>query len=192
MKTVKFDSLADEQIVKLLISNDEGLICYLFYDKCKPMFAYIVKEVFEYQVDLNELVSEFYIYLKENNWQKVCGFTFRSKFTTWLSVVAVRFFIKKKKEMIDLYHENAPLNKELTTLSVMPYDVLSDKMDLYMALNKLRSPRDKFVIITLEIEGRPVEEVASQLNVTVANLYNIRKRAHTRLYNILKEYKYAN
>jgi DNA-directed RNA polymerase specialized sigma24 family protein len=62
---------------------------------------------------------------------------------------------------------------------------------LLNAIQKLSSPRDKFVVIAIEIEGYEVDEVANQLNVTKANLYNIKKRALDKLAKILKEYSYA-
>ena len=68
---------------------------------------------------------------------------------------------------------------------------ISGKMDMLNAIHKLKCPRDRFVVIAMEIEGQEADEIAKQLNVTKANLYNIKKRALDKLAILLNDYKYA-
>jgi len=68
---------------------------------------------------------------------------------------------------------------------------ISGKIDILNAIQKLKCPRDRFVVIAMEIEDREAEEIAKQLNVTTANLYNIKKRALDKLAILLNDYKYA-
>lgn len=184
--------LTDQQLIEYLIQGNSQVIQYLFYEKCSSMFGYIIKEVFSYQVNKDELANELYIYLSEDNWKKVREFEGRSKFTTWLSVISVRYFCKKKGNMIDVDPRKTQIDEAEKLPDNCTYDSFINNIDLYNAINKLKNPRDRFVIMALEIEGRSPDEVAKCLNITVDNLYNVRKRAKNHLSNILTEYKYAN
>jgi len=186
-------SLSDKELIRLLLQNNASAIEYLMYDKCASMFNYILKEVFTYKVNKDELINEFYLFLSRENWKLVQQFEGRSKFTTWLSVVAVRFFVKNRKLLIVSQENSTPYTDSVTNIPCKStHSNLVEKMDVINAIQKLTSSRDKFVLMCLEIEGFEVEEVAQQLNVTKANLYNIKKRAIERLSKILIEYNYVD
>lgn len=186
------NKLTDREIINFLIAGDEQIVEYFFYEKCSSMFGYIVKEVFGYHVNKDELVSELYIYLQENNWSKVRKFNYQSRFTTWLSVVAVRFFIKKRAVMIDSDWQKAQIDEIRNIATLERYDTFIVKMDIYTAINKLSNPRERFVLMAIEIEGRDDKAVADLLGIEVANLYNIKSRAKKHLSNIIKENYYVN
>lgn len=186
------NTLTDQQIIEYLIQGNSQVIKYLFYEKCSSMFGYIIKEVFSYKIDKDELVNELYIYLSDDNWKKVREFEGRSKFTTWLSVISVRYFCKKKRNMIDTDLRKAQIDEAEKLPNNIPYENFVNNIDLFNAINKLKNPRDRFVIMALEIEGRTPDEVANSLDITVDNLYNVRKRAKKHLSNNLTEYKYEN
>lgn len=184
--------LTDFEIIEYLIQGNSQVIQFLFYEKCYSLFVYIIKKVFDNKVDKNELINVLYLYLYEDNWKKVREFEGRSKLTTWLSVVSVRFFIKKKSNLIE-YNSNIVQLSEIENIKIESiYDRFESKIDLYYAINKLKNPRERFVIVALEIHGESTEYVAETLGITIENLYNIRKRAKNHLSKILKEYKYAN
>ncbi|MCE1166475.1 MAG: sigma-70 family RNA polymerase sigma factor [Sphingobacteriia bacterium] len=185
-------TLTDHQIIESLIQGNSQVIQYLFYEKCSSMFGYIIKEIFSYKVDKDELVNELYIYLSEDNWKKVREFEGRSKFTTWLSVISVRYFCKKKRDRIDFDPRKAQIDEAAKLPNTTKFDSFVCNMDLYGAINKLKNPRDRFVLMSLEIREQTVEEVAKALNISVDNLYNVRRRAKKHLSNILTEYKYEN
>ncbi len=185
--------MTDSELIQLMISNDKTVIEFVFFEKCKFLFNYIIKEIFSNQIEKDELINELYLFLRQDNWQKVRNFQGRSKFTTWLSVIAVRFFLKKKASLTesDTFY---PIIPELAATYPCrnTYEEMISKMDLINAIHRLKSPRDRFVIFSMEIEGYGTDEVASQLNITKANLYNIRKRAFKRLSKLLTDYSYVN
>lgn len=69
--------MTDLQIIEALIARDENVTCDFFYRKCRPLFASIIRHVFSYDVDYDEFVNEFYLYLMEfqlrrNNEEELC------------------------------------------------------------------------------------------------------------------------
>ena len=92
-----FDGMPDRELVGLLLANDKEAIEYVFFYRCNGMFAHIVNSVFHSQGKKEELITEFYLYLSENDWNNLRKFEFRASLNTWLTVVAQRFFKKNTK-----------------------------------------------------------------------------------------------
>lgn len=180
------DKYTDKEIVDGLIANDENIIRHFFLEKCAPMLGYIIKKVYAYRVERDELVSELFIYLQENNWHKLRQFDFRSKLTTWLSVVAVRFFIKKRNLLIESDEKNTLIDQ----IKESGYDPVKDmfiKMDVRHALERMPNARYREVLYEWFINGMEPEELADRMNITLANLYNLKLRAVQQIAEIIKK-----
>jgi RNA polymerase sigma factor (sigma-70 family) len=174
--------IIDKEMVSNVILDDEKSIQRLFFEKCTPIFRYIVRKMFNYQVEENELISEFYLYLKENDWHKLRQFDYRSELTTWISKVAYRFFANKKKELIGSKLTEYPLTEQITddyALSMMDDDAEN-------LLGEMQNKQYRFVIQKL-LEGYEPQEIANEMNITVDNLYNIKRRALLQFKKILKK-----
>lgn len=174
--------ITDREIVDGILRNDSQIIYHFFFVQCAPMFAYIVRSVFDNRADGRELVSELYLYLSDDNWYKVRQFDFRSRLTTWLSVVAIRFFQKKRDSLIENESQEPPIHKERGYLTSSSID---RRIDIRNALKKMNNSRYRKVIEELELKERPVEEVAAEMQITEANLYNLRRRARMQLAMIM-------
>ena len=168
-------SITDEQIVNGIVNNDHSIIEYFFLKKCKSLFAYIVQSVFDYQIDENTLISELYIYLQANDWHKIKQFDYRSKLTTWTSVVAVRYFQKKRETLIESETSQALNGK--TDYGFNPNFCVERRIDIHEALSKMQNIRYRQVIEMLDLKEMRPDLLAEQMNVTVDNLYNIHRRA---------------
>lgn len=167
---------SDRQIVDGILSNDRVITEHFFYKKCSGMFDFILERVFDHEIDRDELVSELYLHLSSDNWKKLQQFDFRSKLTTWTTVVAIRFFQKKRTALIGNQFENA-LNKKEANIKVGHERLLNTRIDVRNAIKNLKNERYKEVIVALDIKDMQPEELAKQMNVTVDNLYNIHRRA---------------
>lgn len=89
-----FDSLSDRELVDLLLADDEEAIEYLLFIRCNGMLAHIACSIFQSQTCKEELITDFYLFLSENNWRRLRQFEFKAGLNTWLTVIAVRFFKK--------------------------------------------------------------------------------------------------
>ncbi len=153
------------------------------------MFLNTIKLVFNYPVDMDECVNELYIYLLRDDAAKLRGFEGRSSFGTWLKKVCIRFFIalEKSRKVIENQSHEAPYNKGngggessgessgeeiIDTLSA-----LEAKEDLERLFRQMDNERYVAVIRALVLEDREPAQIARFMGITVANLYNIKKRA---------------
>lgn len=53
----------DTELVRSVTNNDEKSVLYFFYEKYWPVFEYHIYKIFPYQVDIQALVHEFFLYL---------------------------------------------------------------------------------------------------------------------------------
>ena len=182
-----FDGLDDRTLVALILDNNEEAIDYLFFHRCSAMFAHVIHSVFQSQGKKEELVTDFYLFLRENNWERLRHFEFRSGLNTWLTVVSVRYFKK--------IHQNQTKNVAVEPLLLS--EVLKDEKDnyniedemtrieLYKTIDKLSKPRERYALLA-ELAGKPTDEIAADLKCTASAVYNLTKKARLELKKLLK------
>lgn len=175
---------SDRQIVDGILSNDRVIIEHFFFKKCSGMFDFILERVFDNEINKDELISELYLHLSSDNWKKIEQFDFRSKLTTWTTVVAIRFFQKKRTKLIGNTFPEA-LNSKGPNTKMRSEFKLDTHIDIRNAIKNLKNIRYQEVIIALDLHDVQPEELAKQMNITVDNLYNIHRRALLSLKSVM-------
>lgn len=182
--------MTDREIIQGLIARDNCITQEFFFEECRPLFFKIISVVFSYDVDYDEFVNELYVYLMENDAQKLWDFQYRSSVYTWLKVLAIRYFIKKRDHLIDVTPEITPYNTPEPACD--KYDDQTAVIDLKRLFSQMHTERYVYVIRKLLIEDCEPEQLAMEMGVTTANLYNIKRRAIEQLTRIalndIKEY----
>ena len=182
--------MTDQEIIQGLIARDNRVTKEFFFDKCRPLFCSIMQKVFDYEVEYDEMVNELYVYLMENDAIKLRNFEYRSSVYQWLKILAIRFFIHKRGRMIedvsqetpyDGCHQMADTEKDMTA-----------EGDMERLFDNMPNKRYVYVIRRLILEDWEPEQLAKDMNITTANLYNIKRRAMAQLtrtaLNDIKEY----
>ena len=182
--------MTDQEIVKGLIERDGRVTKDFFFVKCKPLFCSIMNIVFDYEVEYDELVNELYLYLMEDDAIKLRNFGYRSSVYQWLKILAIRFFIKKRTKMIDNSGGEPPYDRQDHVAA--PETDEAAEYDLERLFEAMPTKRYVYVIRRLMLEDCEPEELAREMNITTANLYNIKRRAMAQLTRIalndIKEY----
>lgn len=175
--------MTDEEIIQGLIARDNEVTRQFFFVKCQPLFRSIIRIVFSYKVDYDEFVNELYQELMKDDARKLRGFQFRCSLMTWLKVVATRYFICKRDELIEDASKE-PLYEEDNDSTDESINQLTVRMDVERLLSMMDNKRYVSVIRKLILEDVPPERLAKELGITTANLYNIKKRAMAALTQI--------
>jgi RNA polymerase sigma factor (sigma-70 family) len=181
------DYLSDRQLVDMLLTNDEKVVEYVFFHRCDGMFAHIINDVFQSQVKKEELITDFYLFLSADNWRRLRQFEFRSELSTWLTVVAIRYFNQKKDEIqTNLGNLEESLMKEVRQIPE-DFDLFDEmsRVELYEAIDKLPKSRERMAILG-ELAGKKAETIAEELGCTVAAVYNLTKKARKTLKKRMK------
>jgi len=184
-----YHCLSDRQLIDKIIENDPLAITHLLSVRTKGVFSYVKYNLFQNTyIETDDLISELYIFLQEDDWKKLREFQYHSKLTTWLSVVVFRYFRKKHNHLVTDNKAFEPLNTQRDyNTSDGSIDTFHAKIDLLDAINKIQNPTHKLVLFHLEIEGYDPEDMAKKLETTISNIYNIKSRAKKELQTILNE-----
>lgn len=186
----KLRFMTDQEIIKALIEHDEHVTKDFFFVKCRPLFCSIMDIVFDYKVEYDEMVNELYLYLMEDDAIKLRNFEYRSTVYQWLKILAIRYFIKKRARMIDNDSSEPPYDKQEQIAA--PESDAAVEYDLERLFEAMPTKRYVNVIRRLILEDWEPEELAREMKITTANLYNIKRRAMAQLTRIalndIKEY----
>ena len=182
--------MTDQEIIQGLIARDNRVTEEFFFQKCRPLFLSVMKLVFNYEVDYDEMVNELYIYLMEDDAVKLRNFQYRSTVYQWLKILSIRFFIKKKGRMIDDKSKETPY--DMRSMHCLTTEKASEKGDVERLFTWMNNKRYVLVIQRLILEDWEPEKLAEEMGITTANLYNIKRRAMAQLtrvaLNDIKEY----
>ena len=179
--------MTDQEIINGLIAHDKQLTEEFFFVKCRPLFLSVMKYVFDYEVDYDEMVNELYLYLMADDAYKLRHFEYRSSLYQWLKVLSIRFFIKKRSRMIDNTSQEALYDEQDY---VAPEKDAGARYDLERLMESMPTKRYVHVIRRLILENWTPERLAQEMNISLANLYNIKRRAIAQLTRIaLKDIK---
>lgn len=180
--------MTDKQIIEALIARDERVTQQFFFGSCRPLFLSIIRYVFSYEVNYDEFVNEFYLYLMENDAYRLRQFQGRSSIYQWLKVIAIRYFIAKRDTLIDTNSKDSLLDSALHKESADSERRMTAKMDIERLFSLMPNRRYVYVLRRLVLQEAEPQEVARELQTNVDNLYNIKKRAMAALTEIaLKE-----
>ncbi len=170
--------MTDREIIEGLIARDEQVTEEFFFGQCYPLLCSIIRLVFNGEANYDELVNELYLYLMENDAARLRGFEYRSTVYQWLKVLAIRFFIKRRGHMIDDVSHEPLYNEDKCAEDTHAAD------DLERLFGLMPNKRYVMVIKRLILEDQEPERLAREMNISTANLYNIKRRAMAQLAHV--------
>lgn len=187
----KYRYISDQQFVADLLADDEKALECLLYDRFRRLLRFNAMKAAP-NVPLDDLVQEFYLYLHADGWARLRRYDPDLPFDRWLSVVSYRFFKDFSLQMIDSRRQIPITNLEdQELLNAGTTQMTHIMMDIQQGLVQLEPPRDRAILTALLLRDEEPQAVADRFQVTVDNLYNIKRRALARL--IQKHLKdYAN
>lgn len=177
-----FRSLSDKELLEAVMNNDEDAIEYLLFYRCDKLFSFIIRRTFSSNVKKEELITEFYLFLHRNAWEKLRKFNFLSSLDTWLSTVLVRFFDEKKKSVATTDDKAVLLDENIVEFEDGNAHLL--RFELLDAINSIENARFKYVLLS-EWKGMKSDEIARSMGVSIENVYTISKRAKVELKKLI-------
>ena len=178
----------DLYVAEQLIAHDECMTQQFFYKDCRPLFVSIIHSIFQGRVEYDELISELYLHLMENEAQRLKQYQGRSSIYQWLKIVAIRFFIEKREQLIE-NDSFEPLFEQVMDEQIEePTQQWAAAMDIQHLFDLMPNKRYVYVIRRIMLDEACPQDVAMELGLTVENVYNIKNRAMAALTAIaLKE-----
>lgn len=183
----------DIELVAAILKRDEDVTRSFFFDKCRGMLTCVMQKVFAYPVEYDELVNALYLHLMEKDAYRLRQYKGRSTIYLWLRTTATRFFIQYRNQVIDNTTNEPLLKCEIDE----PIDAIDENEDedvrvIRRAFEQMPNRRYAHVLRRLVIDEAPPQEVAIEMDITIDNLYNIKKRALTQLTQLLTQARIKN
>lgn len=173
--------MTENQIIEGLLARDERVTYDFFFTfkekSCKSLLINIINFVFSYPVEYDEAVSEFYSYIMENDGYRLRQIQDRNTLFGWIKVSATRFFIKKRDNLIENRSDEALIEKQSRNLYEEEDTKSSVRTDMMRILFRMENKRYAYVLHQLILNDMEPEKLAKRMQITTANLYNIKKRA---------------
>lgn len=185
--TIKF-TMTDEEIVQGVLARNNRITGEFFFVKLRPLLASVVGRVYNGAADIDEKIGEFYEFLMENDGERLRKFEFRSSLFTWIKVVSLRFFIRKRNEVLDLENAVSLYNCKEDVAGTADLEPQTDSEDVERLLGMLGNQRYADAIRALVLRDEEPQEYAESIGVSVENIYNIKKRAIAALARIAHKY----
>ena len=183
-------AMGDAELVSAVISGDKDAIVYMLYTKFSATFQYHIYKLFDYKIEVADLIDEFFLYLYEDEWKRLKVYdAAKSSLSTWISTVSYRFFRDYKRSKIDLNGLITISNKWETyrTDWVEEYDK-SILVDIESAIQKLKSDRDRKIAEMIFIKDCELEIVAADFQISIDYVYTIKNRVSKQLKVSLEGY----
>lgn len=177
----KYRYSTDRQFVADILANDGKALECLLYDRYRSLLRFNALKAAP-NVPVDDLVQELYLYLSTDNWARLKKYDPTLPFDRWLSVVSYRFFKDFSLRMIDSRRQ-IPIThiEDQQLLNAGTTQMNQIMMDIKKGFDELEPPRDREILTALILCDEEPQEVANRFNVTVDNLYNIKRRALARL-----------
>ncbi len=183
-------SWSDGRLIKAVLLGDQDAIVYMFYTKFSATFQYHIYKLFDYKVEVSDLVDEFFLFMYEDNWRRLRSFdSSLSSLSTWISTVSYRFFRDYKRSKIDLNGAITISDKWETFRGDWVQSIDAGiMMDIETAIDAIKSERDKEIAKQLFIEDREYEAIAEEFGLTCDYVYTVKNRIIKQLKKTLKGY----
>lgn len=167
----------DAIFIEALRNGNSEMCRQFFYIEIAGILHKIRLEVFRGNVDFDEMVSELYLYLSQDNWAKLAGFDGKNgcRLRTWMIPVAWRYFMSIRERLLNTENTDEylcavgdPTNDDLR---------IQIAIDINAVLSRMPNQRYAEIIRLLLIEGYAAQDVADMLDMKVENVYNLKHRA---------------
>lgn len=170
--------MTDQEIMTGLIARDERITQDFFFRRCQPLIFALISKFYPQGADYDELVSELYLHLMENDARRLRQWEGRSSIYQWLKMVARNFFLDiiNRERVIETDTDKRLLIKA-NDYATADNSANEAVMDVAAILDLIENDNYRLVLQKHVIEGMSFDDLEKVTGIKKANLYNIKKRA---------------
>ena len=190
---MEIEHYTDQQIVEAILDRNASVTKEFLYRRCYSLFKAVYDKYYTDCDSCFELINEIYVYImipqKKTGVSKLASFGFRCTLTMWLKIVVENYChqLYARRMEVDWDSDvasdrNMPDDESLTanTRNI-------DMEDVRKILNMMPNQRYRQLIEYGYVDEKTNEETAMLLAVTLANYYNMHKRAKAQYCEVLRK-----
>ncbi|MBA6154522.1 RNA polymerase sigma factor [Gelidibacter maritimus] len=188
--------ISEAEIIRRIISGEKELYEILVRRNNQKLYR-VIRSYFNDEAEIEDIMQNSYI----KGFTKLYQFKFQASFSTWLIRIAINEALVRLKEKGKLYHideQDEQLNKN-SILEIPDNKQLNPQQKMIQheakqlienAIDQLK-PKYKIVYMMKEVEGMSLNETASALDLTLANvkirLHRSKDMLKNKLFEISKD-----
>lgn len=187
------EQYSDRQIVKAILDRDASVTKEFLYRRCYPLFKAVYDKYYTDCDSCFEFINEIYVYImipqRKTGVSKIASFGFKCTLTLWLKIVVENYCHQLYARRIEVN-----LDSDVSSDRIIPDDESLtvntrniDMEDLHKILNMMPNQRYRQLIEYRYVDEKSNEETAMLLAVTLANYYNMHKRAKAQYCEVLRK-----
>lgn len=185
--------MTDAQIVSAIIRRNAHVTKEYLYRACYPLFKSVYDKYFTDCNNCLEFINEIYLYImmpsRATGASKLQGFGFRCSLTMWLKVVTENYchqiYSRRGQNIVDSIDANDRLLSGDNSLTEKMNTLDMDDVNKMFAA--MPNSRYRQLLEHRYIADRSNEETALLMGLTMANYYNVHKRAKEQFAQILRK-----
>ncbi len=164
--------LADEELVRHVVSGDETALTVLYRRHVAAIYRFVLAQVRDVQ-DAEDLTSDTFARMLHG----LAGFRGEASFRNWLYQIARNAVRNHRRSAA--YRFTVPLSPDLSATPVAEPGPLAASKAAAAVLAALQPlpPRYRQVLELRFLEGRSIEDTATQMGISVANAKVLQHRA---------------
>mgnify|MGYP003509276315 FL=1 len=168
--------ISETEYIAGLKSGNNHITESFFYGLCNYLLNDIRFSLMDGHVDYDELVNELFIYLSTDNWHKLDTFAGINgcSLCSWVTRITWRYFFKQRERLLGKVVLDISEVKISDCVENLNTEIV---MDVNTTFERMPNKRYVQVLQWMLVEGYDADEVATRLNTTAANVYNIKHRA---------------
>ena len=181
----------DRQIVEALLRHDAFVTRLFFYRNLRPLLVSLIQRLGRdgQRWEYDEIVSELYALLLADDGRRLRTFTFSCSLYQWLKIVALHHLTANTDRVVIDSVSKEPLYERAAEEETVEADS-SAREDVERLLAQMPNQRYATVLRRLTLEGYTNEELAREMDINIANLYNIKRRAMAQLSEVALQDKH--
>jgi len=181
----QYDGVTDMELVNRVLAGDALAAVCLVAGRCGPGLKFLAQVKYaSLGMELDDLISEVFIRLQENNWQALQDFRGSTHDgrscspVTYVLCIAARMLWKRMDKSVKENTWLMPLH-EMDGLAYSPEGANRQRIaaEVIEAIMTLRNPADRLALMLYKVDGLDVEEVARIMKTTPSNVHTRCSRA---------------
>lgn len=190
---MEIEHYTDQEIVKAILDRDTIITKEFLYRKCYPLFKAVYDKYYTDCESCFELINEIYVYImipqKNTNISKLAAFGFRCTLTMWLKIVVENYCHQLYARRMEIDRDsNVGSDRNMPDDESLTENTRSINMeDVHKILDMMPNQRYRKLIEYRYVDEKSNEETAMLLAVTMANYYNMHKRAKVQYCEVLRK-----
>jgi hypothetical protein len=187
------EGYTDQQIVTAILNRDTFVTKEFLYKKCYPLFKSVYDKYYTDCENCFELINEIYVYIlipqKTTHISKLASFGYRCTLMMWLKIVVENYCHQLFSKRLILDTETDAISDRNMTddISLLESTRNIDMEDIHKILGMMPNQRYRQLIEYRYVNEKTNEETAMLLAITMANYYNMHKRAKAQYCEVLRK-----